>query len=548
MAGPIRIAVLADVRNAVRGLQDTRTSAQKLGDGFRNMAAPATGALLGLGALAKGTIDLASANEQSLGATQTVFGKYADTVIKRSKEATDALGLTSNEYRELANSLGASLTNAGVSMDKLGGQTDGLISRASDMAATFGGTTKEAVEAVSSALRGESDPIERYGVSLNEAAVNAYLAKKGLDDLTGSALDQAKMQARQAILMDQTSKITGQFAREANTAAGAVERNNARSAELATTIGTHLLPIWVQLQTAFASILEVVSQNTGLVVGLGAGLAALAGFVLAVNAAMAVARAATAAWTAVQWLLNSALFANPIGIVILAIVALVAIIVVAYQRSETFRRIVGKAFEWVQNAAAAAWNWIKGNWPLLLAIITGPIGLAVRWVIQNFDRIKAFVRTIPDTIRSAFASAGSWLVSAGRNVVNGLWNGIAGAGSWVWGKITSFVSTYITGPINRALGIASPSKVGKKIGEWFSIGVGEGVDSAGAVNRVRRAAGKLTAATIPDAPTGATGTGGELRLVVAAGASDEFTRLLVELIRKFVTVQGGSVQRALGGA
>lgn len=548
MAGPIRIAVLADVRNAVRGLADTRTATQKLGDGFRNLAAPAAGVIVAVGAIAKRTIDLASDSEQSLGATQTVFGKYSDSVVRRSKEAIDALGLTSNEYRELANGLGASLGNAGVSMDKLGGQTDTLITRASDMAATFGGTTKEAVEAVSSALRGESDPIERYGVSLNEAAVNAYLAKKGLDDLTGSALDQAKMQARQSILMEQTSKITGQFAREANTAAGAVERNRARSDELATTIGTKLLPIWVQLQTAFATILGFVAQNTGAVVALGAGLAALAGFVLAVNAAMAVARAATVAWTAVQWLLNSALFANPIGLVILAIVALVAIFVVAYKKSETFRRIVDKAFSAVLGAARAAWQWIKGNWPLLLAIITGPIGLAVRWVVQNWGRITDTARAIPGKIRDAFAGAGSWLLSAGRNLVEGMYNGIVGAGSWIWGRIQSFVSTYITGPIRSALGIASPSKVGKRIGEWFSIGVGDGVDATSAVQRVRRAAGRLTEAVIPGPPASAGGAGAGGVTISFDGGGDPLLQAILNELRKYIRVNGGSAERVLGGA
>src|SRR3546814_18759321 len=91
---------------------------------------------------------------------------------------------------------------------------------------------------------------------------------------------------------------------------------------------------------------------------------------------MVAVRIATWAWAAAQWLLNAAMAANPVGLVILAIAALVAIVIVAYQKSETFRKIVGKAFEWVQKAAASAWEWIKGNWPLLLAIITGPIGLA----------------------------------------------------------------------------------------------------------------------------------------------------------------------------
>lgn len=269
---------------------------------------------------------------------------------------------------------------------------------------------------------------------------------------------------------------------------------------------------------------------------------------VAQRVAMVAAGVATRTYTAAQWLLNAAMSANPVGLIILAIVALVAVIVIAWKKSETFRRIVMGAFEGVQKAAAAVWNWIKGNWPLLLAIITGPIGLAVLWVIRNFDRISAAVKAIPGIIKSAFINANVWLINAGRAVVEGMWAGISGAGSWIWGKITSFVSTFITGPIERALGIASPSKVGKGIGRWFTLGVGEGVEDASAVDRVRRAAGRLTAATIPFAPGGSSaGAGGEL-VISFDGAGDPLLQAILNELRKYIRVNGGSVQSVLGRA
>lgn len=266
---------------------------------------------------------------------------------------------------------------------------------------------------------------------------------------------------------------------------------------------------------------------------------------VAQRAAIVATSVATKAYAAAQWLLNAALSANPVGLIILAIAALVAIVIVAYKKSDTFRRIVGKAFEWVQNAAASAWQWIKGNWPLLLAIITGPIGLAVRWVIQNFDRIKAFVRTIPDTIRSAFASAGSWLLNAGRNVVEGLYNGIVGAGSWIWGRIQSFINTYVTGPIKAALGIASPSKVGKELGGFFGQGLAIGVEDQR--RRVQAAAGRIASATIAS-PEGSSSTGAQNITISFDGGGDDLTRAILVALRKVVRVNGGNVQTVLGRA
>lgn len=89
---------------------------------------------------------------------------------------------------------------------------------------------------------------------------------------------------------------------------------------------------------------------------------------------------ATKAWAAAQVLLNAALTANPIGLIVVAIVALGVGLVMLYRKSERFRNIV-----------QFIWGWLKRNWPLLLTIILGPIGAAVAGVIRHWDRVKAGV-------------------------------------------------------------------------------------------------------------------------------------------------------------
>lgn len=68
------------------------------------------------------------------------------------------------------------------------------------------------------------------------------------------------------------------------------------------------------------------------------------------------ASAATKVWAATQWLLNAALSANPIGLVVVAVAALAAGIIYAYKHSETFRKIVQGAFEGIQAAGSFMWN------------------------------------------------------------------------------------------------------------------------------------------------------------------------------------------------
>jgi hypothetical protein len=232
-----------DFRDLNRDVAAAEARFSKMGQTIKRGLA--TSALAGTAALVKLGVDsvrAGSAAEQSIGATETVFGKYADTVIRRSKEAADSVGLSANQYRELANVTGATLANAGTPLKQVTKLTAELTRRAADMAATYGGTTKEAIESVSSLLRGEADPIERYGVSIKQSDVNARLAAQGLDKLTGAALKQAEQQARLDLLMQQTSKTAGQFGRESDTIAGKGQRLGAKVEDLEAKFSDLLIP------------------------------------------------------------------------------------------------------------------------------------------------------------------------------------------------------------------------------------------------------------------------------------------------------------------
>lgn len=172
-------------------------------------------------------------------------------------------------------------------------------------------------------------------------------------------------------------------------------------------------------------------------------LGAIAGLILAAKvgmmawtAAQAIWTAATATATAVQWLFNAALAANPIGLIIIAVIALGVGLVVLWKKSETFRDIVKGAFGAVWGAIKAVWNWTKRNWPLLLGIITGPFGMAVYLVTKHWDKIKSggqavwrWISSLPGKIRSGFSRLGGWISAPfrhGFNAVARFWNSTVG--------------------------------------------------------------------------------------------------------------------------
>ena len=147
-------------------------------------------------------------------------------------------------------------------MDDLGVKTNDLMILSSDLAATFGGSVPEATAAMGSALRGEFEPLRRFGISLNQADINARALTMSGKDNEKQLTKTEKALATQALMYEQSADAQGAFARESNTLAGQQERLKAKFENLKATVGTYLLPAmtavtaWVSdnMQPAFEKI------------------------------------------------------------------------------------------------------------------------------------------------------------------------------------------------------------------------------------------------------------------------------------------------------
>src|SRR5690606_22704287 len=134
------------------------------------------------------------------------------------------------------------------------------------------------------------------------------------------------------------------------------------------------------------------------------------------------------------------------GIIIVAVAALVAGIILLWKNSETFRNIVTGAFNAVWSAIKFVWEWVKDNWPLLLAILTGPIGLAVLAIVKNWDKIKAGFQAVRDFLGAAVNwvkerfKAGFQAVRDTVERVGEFILGIPGRIRDVFRKVTDFIS------------------------------------------------------------------------------------------------------------
>lgn len=493
----LTVKVLVDAAQAAAGTSEAVSGFDKLQGSVSKLTPLAVGAAAGLAAAGKVVTDSASRQQQAMGAVDSVFQDNADTIKAWADTAATSVGLSKAEYGEFASVLGAQFNNLGVSAEQASGNTNDLITLGADLAATFGGTTTDAVSALSSALRGEADPAERYGLALNQTQINAYLAAQGLDGLTGEALTAAKAQAVVDLATQQAGGALGQFARETDTAAGSQQIATAKWEDAKAALGEGLLPALTAVTTTLGGMAQWVGENSGLVMALAGVIGGLAAGVLALNVALKVYQATTLAisaatkvWTAIQAAFNLVMAANPVALIIIAVIALVAAVVLAYQKCEWFRDAVNaiasaiasawtSAWNGIKAAAAAvvswlvsAWNAFKTGWDTLTA------ALGATWA-KVWGGIKSVAETVLkvllapiDAIRAAFDAVSSAISSVISWIKKIKWpeppSWLKSIGSGI-GSIFSFSAAPASAPAMRSLSAApavstlaaTPSVVGR---------------------------------------------------------------------------------------
>jgi hypothetical protein len=217
-------------------------------------------AAAGIGSFVSDSVNGAGRLEQSLGAIDSVFRGSAGQMKDWSKDAAKNVGLTQDEFNTLGTLIGSLLKNGGTAMDKLAPKTNELVTMGADLSSMFGGSTKEAVEALSSALKGERDPIEKYGVSLNQSKIDAEAAALGYEKVGGALSAEATQAATLSLITKQTADAHGNFAKESDTFAHKQQVMSARWEDLKTQIGGQFLPV---LSQAFGYITDTVLPELG---------------------------------------------------------------------------------------------------------------------------------------------------------------------------------------------------------------------------------------------------------------------------------------------
>lgn len=458
-----------------------------------------------------------------------------------------------------------------MSAKKLGGATKELIGVGADLSATFGGTTTDAVGALSSAFKGEFDSLEKYGISLKESTISAELAARGQDKLTGAALAAAKQQVTTDLIMKQSSKSRGAFAKESNTLAHQQQVLGAQFTNLKATLGTALLPVITKVLTvindAFVPAIAAIGTFIAPVVarvreffsGLGGGESVMSRIMPVLqtmaNTFMNVILPALSSvasyiigkvvpvFTQVSDIIQTKVI--PIfvsvatfiyGTLVPAVVAIVQkvggnlkpvfdTLVATFQSKvlPAISKLLSKFQEWGPTIAKIVTAVVKvigkvlefasailgkvlppvikfagflvGTLFAALGVAIGAVIKIIGWIVDfggavvkgaqkvnefankvdaGIRRVIKFFMDLPGKIKNALSGAGTMLLDIGKNIVQGLANGIESAKQWVIDKIKA-VTDSIPGWVKKRLGIASPSRVMKALGRFVAQGLGIGI-------------------------------------------------------------------------
>lgn len=469
-----------------------------------------------LGALVASSVAAASDLSESVSKVGVVFGENKQDILDWASSAATSIGQSQQQALEAAGTFGNLFTALKIGGPAAAEMSTGLVELASDLASFNNVSPDEALEALRSGLTGETEPLKRFGVNMNDATLKAKALELGIAKGTGVLDPAAKAQAAYALIMEQTKTAQGDFARTSDGLANQQRIMAAQFENTKASLGTALLPVMTQaagianslvgafnalpgpLQAVvvggaaaagglalFGSAASSISQGASAVAGIGSsalqagrdftsgfsnsgaaasafsgkmgtlgGLARSAlngvgsGFTTAVTAIrsfsvastlaaarMAVVRAATVAWTAAQWLFNAALSANPIGLVVIAIAALVAGFVWLWNNSEGFRNFWIGLWEAIQVAIEPVVSWVRDT-------VVPWLSQAWAAISQGLQAFWGVVQQVWGAIQPIIANVIGWIqtyvvgyFTVLGTVLGAIFQAIGAVVGWVWGLI-----------------------------------------------------------------------------------------------------------------
>lgn len=481
----------------------------------------AGGAIAGLGAglMAFGSSQKEAQQQlqvaiENTGGSYDAYASKIQAAVKEEEHHGDSAAETMNALQSLTQVMHdpqAALDALGTASDLAAAKHESLTSAAGDLGKAYNGnakilkafgisTTESAAEVGKQleALGSAADISRNKHMSLTEAQKLLTAAQDG----SASALKKLGI----------TTKVSGT---DAIQALADVTKGQGNAAADSFTGKMNALKASVEDNVAtFANKFgPAITAGGAAMAGVGATMEVAKGIQEAFKDSTLLAKAATEAQTIAQAALNLVMDANPIMIVVLALAAITAAFILAYQHITVFREGVQAlwtgikaVFDAIKNLVGDVISWLGAHWPEIIGILAGPFGLLLSEVITHWNQVSDFLKGIPGKIGAIFSGAVHWLEQAGLDIVKGLGNGIKQGAEAAVNAVKDVGKDVVNGA-KSLLHIGSPSTLFEGFGRDTIAGFVNGLQ-AGAAS---------AAGAMGDAMSGVAAVGAAPSPVAAAG-------------------------------
>lgn len=450
--------VTVGVGSATKSLGSLTAIAGQVGGAMQSVGRAMTiGLTLPILAIGGASIKAASDLEETRNKVKVVFGDMSDDVLEWSKNSASAFGQSKQQALEAAGTFGNLFTSMGLAQGESADMSRGLVELAADLASFNNIDPAIVLEKLRSGLVGEVEPLRTLGINLTMANVKAKAMEMGLASANGEISQAALLQARYALILEQSTNAQGDFARTADGLANSTRTMNAQMKDALATLGQNLLPVALAVVQGLNKMLEAFNNAPPFV------QKAVLGFMLFLAVLGPILSVVGGIITSISGLVT---IAGSLGITLSGAAAAAG--------------AVGTALVGVGASAVLLLGQIlllaAGPVLLYLAFKNNFMGITTT-VKQLWEIIKFYFGQIVKRITDAFKSI-NW-GQIGKNMLMALANGmLMGIPSLIMAATKA--ATAALNAIKAKLGIHSPSveflKLGKFSGQGFQMGLANAMD------------------------------------------------------------------------
>jgi phage-related minor tail protein len=431
-------------------LNKVSDGAEKVGEAASNVAetmAPVTLTIAGIGAAAA---KMGSDFVESTNKVDVAFGKSADSVKEFSKTTLDNFGIAAGTSLDMAAGYGDMATSMGLPQAAAAKMSEKLVGLGGDLASFKNIGIAEANTALSSIFTGETESLKKLGIVMTQANLQEFAASKGIKTKIQDMTQSEQVQLRYNYVMEKTKNAQGDFARTSDGAANSTRVATESVKQAAASFGLVLAPMIAKaaqylgnLAKSFAGLSEHTKKTIIIILEIVAAIAPLAFLISGITTVIGAAVGAFAVINGVIAVLTTGVAAatpligglaavigfiiSPVGLVIIAIIALIAIFALLWTHCEGFRNF------WI-----GLWEGIKAATKVTVDALVNFFTVTIP---NGWNILVAFFIGIP-----------AWF--------SGLWTGIKTSTMNIWNSIKEFFSAVWIGIVSGVMAILNPFIVG----------------------------------------------------------------------------------------